>query len=199
MKSLNALLATVRPAVTLVLACTLLLGVGYPLLITGILQLVAPHQANGSLVSGSNGAAIGSVVIGQSFTAPGHFWGRPSATAGVPYDAALGAASNLAPTNPEWAKQVAERVTALRASNPSSHGPVPIDLVTASASGLDPEISIAAAEWQVPRVAAATGIAASTLLDVVHRQSRRRVWGLLGEPSVNVLALNIAVDQLPKP
>ena len=199
MKSLNALLATVRPAVTLVLACTLLLGVGYPLLITGILQLVAPHQANGSLVSGSNGAAIGSVVIGQSFTAPEHFWGRPSATAGVPYDAALGAASNLAPTNPEWAKQVAERVTALQASNPSSHGPVPIDLVTASASGLDPEISIAAAEWQVPRVAAATGIAASTLLDVVHRQSRRRVWGLLGEPSVNVLALNIAVDQLPRP
>jgi K+-transporting ATPase ATPase C chain len=195
LKTANPFLDALRTAVTLVLACTVVLGVVYPLTITATLQLVAPHQANGSLVHADDGVPVGSELIGQSFTKPGHFLGRPSATATTPYDASLGAASNLSPTNPDWAKQVTERVLALRATNASSSGAIPVDLVTTSASGLDPEISIAAAEWQVPRVAAATGVSTATLLQLVHEHSQRRLFGFFGEPSVNVLALNLALDR----
>ncbi len=184
-----------RPALTLLLLLTLLTGAAYPALVTGLAQGLFPKAANGSLVTVA-GRVVGSTLIGQSFTDPGHFWGRPSALAPRPYDASTSGGSNLGPTNPALAQAVAERVAALRAADPGNAAPIPIDLVTASASGLDPDVSPAAALWQVPRVARARGLPEATVRALVEERIQPPTFGLLGAPRVNVLALNLALDGL---
>ncbi|MBP1770874.1 MAG: Potassium-transporting ATPase chain [Holophagaceae bacterium] len=186
-----------RPALMSFLAFSLLTGVAYPLAITGLAKLLFPHQAEGSLIR-KDGRVIGSEWIGQSFSAPGEFWGRPSATldaAGkpLPYNAANSGASNLAPSNPVLWGAVQERVAVLRAADPLATGPVPVDLVTASGSGLDPHISPAAAEFQIPRVARARGLEAGRLRALVAAHTEPPQFGILGEPRVNVLKLNLAL------
>jgi K+-transporting ATPase ATPase C chain len=184
-----------RPALTLLLALTLVTGVLYPLMVTGIGALLFPHQVHGSLVI-DGGVTRGSELIGQSFDAAGDFWGRPSATSRVPYDAALSSGSNLGPSNPALVEAVRARVAALHAADPSRSSRVPVDLVTASAIGLDPHISPAAAEYQVPRVARARGLSPDTVRALVARFTEARQFGVLGEPRVNVLRLNLALDRL---
>ena len=182
-----------RPALTSLLLFTLVTGVAYPLLVTCLAQLVFPSQANGSLIV-RDGTVVGSALIGQPFDAPRYFWGRPSATGPSAYNAAASAGSNLSPTNPALVSAVQERVDALRAANPGNRGPVPVDLVTASASGLDPHISPAAALYQVERVARERKLPADAVRALVERHVEGRFLGLLGEPRVNVLALNLALD-----
>lgn len=187
------MLAHLRPAVLMLALLSVLCGLAYPALVTGVAALVFPHQARGSLIV-TNGRVVGSELIGQPFTSPGHFWGRPSATAPEPYNAAASSGSNLGPSNPALHDAVRARIAALRAADPSLTGPVPVDLVTASGSGLDPHISVAAALVQVPRVARARGLAEATLRDLVARHTEPRQLGVLGEPRVNVLELNLALD-----
>jgi K+-transporting ATPase ATPase C chain len=182
-----------RPAVVSFLLLSLFTGVVYPLLITGIAQMVFPGQANGSLISKDDTVA-GSSLLGQPFEDPKYFWGRPSATSPFANNAASSNGSNLGPTNPALAKAVEERLTALRAADPENKGPVPVDLVTASASGLDPHISPAAAEYQVKRVAKARGMEETKIRQLVARHTEGRTFGLLGEPRVNVLELNLDLD-----
>jgi potassium-transporting ATPase KdpC subunit len=177
-------------AVLFTIVTTLLLGVLYPLTITGIAQVAFPAKANGQLVA-RNGAVVGSRLIGQGFSTPGYFHSRPSATS-TPYDAANSGGSNFGPTNKKLIDAVKANVEAARAENPST--PVPVDLVTASASGFDPHISPAAADFQVPRVAHDRGIAAAQLREVVQAHTEGRTFGFLGEPRVNVLELNLALD-----
>jgi potassium-transporting ATPase KdpC subunit len=177
-----------------VLVLTGLTGLAYPLLVTGLANVIFPRQASGSLVT-HNGRAIGSALIGQPFSDPKYFWGRPSATAPFPYNAALSTGSNLGPTNPDLASQVKARIEALRAADPGNEAPVPVDLVTASASGLDPHISPAAAYYQVRRVAKARGISEEEVWRLVTSQIQGRTLGCLGEPRVNVLELNFALDR----
>ncbi|MBI5490373.1 MAG: potassium-transporting ATPase subunit KdpC [Deltaproteobacteria bacterium] len=184
-----------RPALTLLLLFTLLLGVGYPALVTAFAQAIFPRQANGSLVE-SGGRPVGSELIGQSFVDPAYFWSRPSATSGVPYDGRASTGSNLGPSNPGLHERVAARVAALRAADPDNRVPVPVDLVTASASGLDPHISPAAAYWQVPRVARARGVSEEVVRRLVAGHVQERWAGFLGEPRVNVLELNLALDRI---
>lgn len=182
-----------RPALGLFAALTLLTGLLYPLLVTGLAQLAFPAAANGSVLE-RHGQAIGSALIGQPFRAPGHFWSRPSATAPRPYDGDASGGSNLGPTNPALAEAVRARIAALRAADPGNAAPVPVDLVTASASGLDPDISVAAARYQVARVARATGLPVATVQALVERRVESPLMGWLGEPRVNVLLLNLDVD-----
>jgi len=182
-----------RPALISLLLLSLLTGVVYPLLVTGIAQLAFSERANGSLIQ-ADGKVAGSSLIGQPFEDPKYFWGRPSATTPFPYNAAASGGSNLGPTNPDLAKAVQERVAALRAADPDNHAPVPIDLVTASASGLDPHVSPAAAEYQVARVARARGMTVQETRRLVGIYTEGRMFGLLGEPRVNVLRLNLALD-----
>lgn len=182
-----------RPALVLFVLLSLLTGLAYPLLVTGVAGLVFPREAAGSLVE-RDGRVVGSALVGQSFTAPGHFWGRPSATGTAPYDAANSAGSNLGPTNPALADAVKARIATLRAADPGQAAPVPVDLVTASASGLDPEISRAAADWQLPRVARVRGLPEAQLRALVDAHTAWPVLGFLGTPRVNVLALNLALD-----
>ena len=184
-----------RPAITVFLLLTLLTGVAYPLVVTVIAQLVFPAQANGSLLE-HNGTIAGSTLIGQPFTSPKYFWGRPSATSPVPYNAAASSGSNLGPSNPALIEAVTARVVALHAADPTNTQPVPVDLVTASGSGLDPDISPAAALYQVPRVARARNMSEAKLRELVKRYTDPRGLGILGEPGVNVLELNIALDGL---
>lgn len=184
-----------RPALVLIVALHLVTGVVYPLVVTGIAQVVWPGKANGSIVT-VDGTARGSSLIGQPFSAPGYFWGRPSATSPVPYDASASSGSNLGPTNPALLKLVRQRVAALRTADPREKGPVPVDLVTASGSGLDPDISLAGALYQVPRVAAARGLPEATVRGLVQARAEGRTFGLLGAPRVNVLELNVALDHL---
>jgi K+-transporting ATPase ATPase C chain len=184
-----------RAAVVLLGGLALLTGIFYPLAVTGIAQVVFPSAASGSLLV-VDGRVHGSSLIGQPFSAPGYFWSRPSATSLVPYNAAASAGSNLGPTNPALMAAVQERVAALRAADPGLTGPVPVDLVTASASGLDPDISGAAALVQVPRVARVRGLREELLRQLVHTHIEGRALGFLGEPRVNVLALNVALDRL---
>ena len=184
-----------RPAIVLFALLTLVTGVAYPLVVTGIARAAFPEQAAGSLVT-RDGKVVGSTLIGQTFTERGNFWGRPSATSPMPTNAGSSGGSNLGPTNPALADAVKARVAALRAASPGNTMPVPVDLVTASASGLDPEISVAAAEYQVPRVAAARQLPVERVAALVETQSRGRVLGFLGEPRVNVLALNLALAKL---
>jgi len=185
---------TLRPALVLLALFTVVTGLAYPIAVTGVAQGLFPHQANGSLVRAGD-RIVGSALIGQSFDAPGYFWGRPSATQGRSHDASASAGSNLGPSNPALRQAVASRIEALRAAEPSATGPVPVDLVTASGSGLDPHISPAAALFQVDRVARARGLAAEQVRLLVMRHVESRTAGVLGEPRVNVLLLNLALDQ----
>ena len=184
-----------RPAVVLLVLMTLMTGVVYPLLVTGIAQAAFPFQAHGSLLQ-RDGKTVGSALIGQSFAAPEYFWGRLSATSPQPNNATASGGSNLGPLNPALLDAVKGRMDALRAADPRMTGPVPVDLVTASGSGLDPHISVAAARFQVARVAAARKLAVATVQALVDRSVERPLLGLLGEPVVNVLQLNLALRDL---
>ncbi len=187
-----------RPALVLFVLLSLVTGLAYPLLVTGAAQLLFPEQAAGSLLR-RNGLVIGSTLIAQSFTEPRYFWSRPSATSGKPYDAANSGGSNLGPTNPALVEAVKGRIATLRAADPGNTAPVPIDLVTASASGLDPEISRAAADWQAGRVARARGLPVAQVRALVAQHTQGAWLGFIGEPRVNVLALNLALDaQAPR-
>lgn len=187
-----------RPALSLFLALTLITGAAYPLLVTATGQVLFSHRANGSLVMQA-GRVVGSALIGQDFTAPSYFWGRPSATAPAPYNGAASGGSNLGPANPALRDAVAARVAALRAADPGNTAPVPVDLVTASASGLDPDISPAAARYQAARVARIRHLPVSQVEALVAQHTQGRQWGVFGEPRVNVLALNRALDALAPP
>lgn len=184
----------IRPAVSLFLVMTLITGVAYPLLVTGAAKIAFPTQAAGSLVV-NDGKPVGSTLIGQSFSDPKYFWGRPSATGPSPYNAGGSGGSNQGPLNPALVDAVKGRVEALKSADPGNNAPVPVDLVTASASGLDPHISVAGAHYQVARVARARGLAPETLRTLIEHHTEGRLLGLLGEPRVNVLALNLALDQ----
>ena len=187
------MLAQVRAAIVSLIALTVITGVIYPLIVTGIAQAVFPFQANGSLVI-KDGKAVGSALIGQPFDDPKYFWGRPSATSPFADNAASSSGSNLSPTNPDLIKAVQGRVDALRAADPGNTAPVPVDLVTASGSGLDPHISPAAALYQVPRVARERKLDEQAIRQLVDQQTEGRFLGILGEPRVNVLALNLSLD-----
>jgi K+-transporting ATPase ATPase C chain len=187
--------ALFRPALMVLLVLTLLTGILYPLAVTGISQLFFPSQANGSLVF-RNQQPIGSALIGQSFDDPKYFWGRLSATGTIPYNAAASSGSNLGPSNPALLEAVRARVDALKKADPINDQPIPVDLVTASASGLDPHISIAAAYYQAGRVARMRGISEEQVLSLVKQYTEPVQMGVLGEPRVNVLLLNIALDGL---
>jgi K+-transporting ATPase ATPase C chain len=188
-------LAQLRPAVTLFLILTVITGFLYPLLVTAIAHVAFPEQAAGSLLV-RHGELVGSRLIGQSFTDAGYFWGRPSATTPQPYNGLASGGSNQGPLNPALADAVAARVKALHEADPAATGPVPVDLVTASGSGLDPEISLAAAYFQARRVAARRGLALEAVKELIERHAQGRLLGILGEPRVNVLELNLAVDEL---
>jgi K+-transporting ATPase ATPase C chain len=174
------------------LATTVLLGIGYPLVVTGLAQLIFPKQANGELISGPGGKLVGSHLIGQPFTAPGYFYSRPSAAGTAGYDPTSSSGSNLGPTNKALIDRVDASVKALQPTNPNT--PIPADLVTTSASGLDPHISPAAAEFQIPRVAHERGVSESDVRTLVARHTEQRQFGFLGEPRVNVLDLNLDLD-----
>jgi K+-transporting ATPase ATPase C chain len=190
---LKTTLQQLRPAIFMLVVLTLITGLAYPALITGVAQALFPGRANGSLLT-KDGTVVGSALIGQPFAAPTHFWGRPSATSPKPYDASSSSGSNLGPTNPDFLSSVKDRVEAMRKEN--GDGPVPVDLVTASGSGLDPDISPAAAFYQVARVAKATGLDQNAVRKLVERNVEGRQFGVFGEPRVNVLKLNLALDTL---
>jgi K+-transporting ATPase ATPase C chain len=189
-----------RPALVSFIALSAITGLAYPLLVTGLARNLFPRQAAGSLIHRGD-PVIGSEWIGQSFTAPKDFWGRPSATVDatgkpLPYNGANSGGSNLAPSNPDLYKAVQERIAALRAADPEATGPVPVDLVTASGSGLDPHISPAAAAYQMRRVAKARGLDDTKVRELVEAHTQGPQLGILGEPRVNVLELNLALDAL---
>lgn len=188
--------AVLRPALTLLLFLTLLLGLLYPLAVTGLAQLLLPAQANGSLLRDSKGKVIGSALIGQAFHGRGEFWSRPSATAGSAYNGAASGGSNLGPSNPALQQAVAARIAALRAAHPGQHGPVPLDLVTASASGLDPHISLAAALYQAPRVARELKRPLPQVEALIAAQREQGWFGSAEQARVNVLQLNLALRRL---
>lgn len=183
-----------RNALVLLLLMTAVTGVAYPVVVGALSTVLFPKQAAGSLIE-RDGKPVGSALIGQSFTAPGYFWGRPSATTPTPNNAAGSTGSNLGPTNPALADAVKQRIAALRLADPDNQAPVPVDLVTASGSGLDPEISPAAAEFQAGRVARVRGIPADKVRALIAANTEGRQLGVLGEPRVNVLRLNLALDQ----
>lgn len=187
------LLHPLRPAIALTAILTLLAGVGYPLAMLAAGTLLFPQQAGGSLVK-HDGRVLGSELIGQSFADPWYFWGRPSATTPKPYNAASSSGSNLGPTNPALVEAIAARVAALRHVDPSNRLPVPIDLVTASGSGLDPDVSIAGANYQIDRVSRTRGVDRGVVAALVEKNRMGRQFGFLGEPRVNVLRLNRDLD-----
>jgi K+-transporting ATPase ATPase C chain len=183
----------IRPTFVLFGALTLLCGVLYPAAVTGIGRAAFARQADGSLIE-VNGKTVGSTLIGQPFSAPGHFWGRPSATAPMADNAAGSGGSNLGPTNPALLDAVKARVAALKSAEPDNRASIPVDLVTASASGVDPEISVAAAEYQADRIAAARKLPVAQVRALIDRYKQGPAFGILGEARVNVLALNLALD-----
>ena len=191
----NEITAALRPALLLFLVMSVLTGIVYPLLVTGIAQLIFPRQAAGSLVN-RDGRAIGSSLIGQSFTAPEYFWSRLSATTPQPYNGTASGGSNLGPLNPALLDAVKARIAALRAADLGNSSPVPVDLVTASASGLDPDISLAAAQFQAARVARVRAVPLARVQALIAAHTAGRLLGVLGEPRVNVLELNLALDAL---
>ena len=187
---------TFRPALVVFTLLTLLTGVVYPVLISVIGGFAFPTQARGSVIE-RNGESVGSVLLGQPFSSPRYFWSRPSATATHAYNGGASSGSNQGPTNPALAEAVAARIAALRAADPGNDAPVPIDLVTASGSGLDPHISPAAAEYQVARVARERGLSVERVRELVAEATSGRTFGILGEPRVHVLELNLALDAIP--
>jgi K+-transporting ATPase ATPase C chain len=191
------MIAHFRPCLILFVLFTLLTGVAYPALITVIAQTVFHHQANGSVIV-QDGKAVGSELIGQTFDDPSYFWGRPSATGPTGYNAAASSGSNLGPTNPALLDAIKARVEAIRVAHPDQSIPVPVDLVTASASGLDPHISPAAAEFQVGRVALARNLSEDKVRELIASNTEGRSFGVLGEPRVNVLRLNLALEAVGK-
>lgn len=182
-----------RPAISLFVMLSVVTGVAYPMLVTVLAQALFPREAEGSLLT-RDGSLVGSRLVGQNFTDPKFFWGRPSATGGWPNNALASGGSNLGPTNPALMAAIAARVATLRAADPGNAAPVPLDLVTASGSGLDPDISPAAARYQAARIARARGLAPALLERLIARHTQPRELGFLGEPRVNVLALNLALD-----
>lgn len=190
--------ALMRPAITLFVVLSLVTGLLYPLIVTGIARFAFPGQAAGSLIV-RDGQIVGSTLIGQSFADPKHFWSRPSATGPMSNNAAASGGSNLGPTNPALIEAVTARIEALRAVDPGNTTPVPVDLVTASASGLDPHVSRAAADYQIARVARVRGLAETQVRELVDRHTEGAWLGLFGEPRVNVLMLNLALDALAGP
>ena len=189
--------ASFLPSLRMLVVLSVLTGVLYPLVTWGIAQMVFPGAANGSLIE-QEGKHVGSALIGQPFDAPKYFWSRPSATSPYPYNGAASSGSNLGPRNPALADAVAGRVKALRDADPGNAAAVPADLVTASASGLDPDISVAAAEYQVARVAKARAMPVDSVRALVAQNTEGRSFGVLGEPRVNVVRLNLALDRAPK-
>lgn len=187
--------STLRPALVLFAILTAIVGLAYPGAVTGIARAVFPAEAGGSLVL-KDGKPVGSALVGQNFTDPKHFWGRPSATSPMPYDASASTGSNQGPLNPALADAVRARIAALRAADPGNTAPVPVDLVTASGSGLDPHLSPAAVRYQVARVARARGLPPEQVAALVEQHVERPWLPLLGEPVVNVLRLNLALDTL---
>jgi potassium-transporting ATPase KdpC subunit len=185
----------IRNAISMLVVMTVVTGLVYPLVATGVAQVLFPHQANGSLIM-RDGKPIGSELIGQTFDDPKYFWGRPSATTPQPYNGTASNGSNLGPTNPALHDAVKQRIDALHAADPGNNTPVPADLVTASGSGLDPEISPAAAQYQIARVARVRKLNVDQVQQLVAQYTQGRQLGLLGEPRVNVLQLNLALDQL---
>jgi K+-transporting ATPase ATPase C chain len=185
----------IRPAASLLVLMTLLLGFGYPLVITGLAKIAFPRQAEGSLIYG-DGKLIGSTLIGQSFSAPKYFWGRPSATTPQPYNGLASSGSNLGPLNPALLDQVKANAKALHDVDPDNRRLVPVDLVTASASGLDPDISPAAARYQAARVARARNLPLAQVEALIESHQRGRLFGFIGERRINVLELNLALDQV---
>jgi K+-transporting ATPase ATPase C chain len=188
------MLAHIRPTIVMFTALTLITGVFYPGLVTLLAQALFHDQANGSLIHRGD-RVVGSRLIGQPFDDATYFWSRLSATAPVPYNAAASSGSNLGPLNPAWTEAALARAAALRALDPDNREPIPVDLVTSSGSGLDPHITPAAAEYQVARVARARGLDAPRVRELVVRHTQGRAWGLVGEPRVNVLEMNLALDE----
>jgi K+-transporting ATPase ATPase C chain len=187
------MVSQLRPALVSLVLFSIITGLFYPLAVTGVAQAIFPQQANGSLIM-QNGKPIGSALIGQPFDDPKYFWGRLSATSPFPYNAAASSGSNLGPTNPALIDEVKARVDALHAADPQNTQPIPVDLATSSGSGLDPHISVAAALYQVPRVARARGLSENQVRALVERFTEGRQLGVIGEPRVNVLELNLALD-----
>ena len=184
----------IKPALLMLLFFTLLTGIVYPLAVTFSAQLLFPRLANGSLL-GTNEQPLGSELIGQAFSRPDYFWGRPSATSPAAYNGGASSGSNQGPTNPALIAAVKARIRVLRDADPSHREAIPVDLVTASASGLDPHISPAAASYQITRIAKARHLSPNSVSDLVSRYTEGRQWGVLGEPRVNVIKLNLALDQ----
>ena len=188
-----------RPALTLLIVLSLITGLLYPLLITAAAQALFPEAANGSLIRDTGGRVVGSALIGQSFTQPGYFWSRTSATSGTPYNGAASSGSNLGPLNPALTEAIQARVQALRSADPGQTAPVPVDLVTSSASGLDPHISAQAALFQLPRVARVRGLPEEKVRALIDAHTEQALFGVLGETRVHVLRLNLALDVLGAP
>ena len=191
------LLTQIRPAIVSFIVLTVITGILYPLLVTGIAQTVFHHQAEGSLIISGDGKILGSTLIGQNFDNPKYFWSRISATSPA-YNAATSSGSNLGPLNPALLDEVKARITALKAADPNNNDPIPVDLVTSSGSGLDPHISQAAAKYQLARVARVRGLTPDVVKQIVDQQTQDRFLGLLGEPVVNVLQVNLALDEYKK-
>src|SRR5271167_4020571 len=179
-------------AILMTIATTVLLGILYPLLVTGLAQLIFPKQANGELIHGKDGVVVGSRLIGQPFSGPGYFHSRPSTAGAAGYDATASGGSNLGPTNAQLVTRINGDVAKLQAENPGT--PIPVDLVTTSGSGLDPDITPAAAQFQIRRVAAERKVSEGEVTRLVRENSENRQWGFLGEPRVNVMELNLALD-----
>jgi K+-transporting ATPase ATPase C chain len=187
-----------KPALIMLVILTVLTGMVYPGVVTALAQVLFPHQANGSLIEDKDGKPLGSELIGQPFSDPKYFWGRPSATSPYAYNAGASTGSNQGPTNPALMDAVKGRIQALHDADPENQAPIPVDLVTASGSGLDPQITPAAAAYQINRVAKARHINPQKLRDLVSQQTESRQWGIFGEPRVNVLSLNLELDRLNK-
>ncbi|QWR78975.1 potassium-transporting ATPase subunit KdpC [Candidatus Magnetomonas plexicatena] len=189
------MMAVLRTSIISLVVFTVILGIIYPLAMTGIAQSVFPDKANGSIII-KNGKAVGSYLIGQPFTDPGYFWSRPSATTPYPYNGASSSGSNLGQNNPDLQKALAERIAALKSADPENTKPIPIDLITSSGSGLDPHISPSAALYQVHRVAKHRGLNDSVIASLVEKLIEHRQFGVFGEPVVNVVKLNMGLDEL---
>lgn len=184
-----------RIAISILILLTIITGIAYPCLITGIAQLLFHHEANGSLIL-QNGKIVGSSLIGQQFDGPKYLWPRPSATSPTPYNASSSSGSNLGPSNPALLDTIKSRIAALRSADPSNKRPIPIDLVTSSGSGLDPHISLAGAYYQISRIAKERGFSEKAVVAIIHRNTERRLFGAIGEPVVNVLKVNLDLDLL---